>query len=56
MTVTCIGFVIWWKMLFFFFYVGEALLLDMPKLQHLFWLQCKFVALLFGVLFWLDLV
>ena len=31
--------------------VGEALLLDMQKLQHLFWLLCKFVALLFGVLF-----
>ncbi len=36
--------------------VGEALLLDMQKLQHLFWLLCKFVALLFGVLFWLNLV
>ena len=56
MTVTCIGFVIWWKMLFCTWNAGEALLLDMPKLQHLFWQQCKFVALLFGVLFWLDLV
>jgi len=27
------------------------LLLDMQKLQHLFWLLCKFVALLFGVPF-----